>query len=102
MAIDYKKEWEELQRVHGAKGVTIPGEGLTIRLAALMKTQIQDTINDREKLMKQYIKERMATDITGANENYHFVRIDTRWGTFGTVAISKKDFDAWCKSKGGK
>lgn len=102
MATDYKKEWEKLQRVHGAKGVTIPGEGLTIRLGALMKTQIQDTINNREKLIKEYLISGMETDITGASQYCHSVNVGFHKNIYGNVSISKEDFDAWYKKKGDK
>lgn len=105
MAIDYKKEWKKLENAYGGAGVIIKGEAITIKLGALMSTQIEKTIDDREKLMEEYMKENMTTDIDGADKHYHHVKITNARkarGPIGTMYVHKKDFDAWCKEKGGK
>ena len=102
MAIDYKKEWEKLEERYGAFGVNIPHEALSVRLKALMDAQIRDTINDREKLMREYLMEKMRTDINGGDKVCYHVRIVFRGDTYTNVKMVKADFDAWCKKKGGK
>ena len=90
MAIDYKKEWEELHK------------DASPELRFLMNTQIERTIGKRESLMKEYIKKDITTDIAQGYRTSYDVKVfyDDRW--FGTVNISKSNFDAWCKKKGDK
>ena len=102
MAIDYKKEWEELGDSYGAFGVNIPHEALSVKLRALMNNQIKRTIGKRESLMKEYLKAGMRTDITGADKHCHYVDIRFHKHVYGNIAVSKAGFDAWCKKKGGK
>ena len=102
MAIDYKKEWEELLSKHGSWGVNVPHEAVSVTLHSIMDAQIDDTINDREKLMEKYIKAQIRTDIIGADRGYHKVKIEVFGESRGCVDISKSAFKAWCKKKGGK
>ena len=102
MAIDYKEEWKKLENAYGGAGVTIKGEAITIKLGALMSTQIEKTIDDREKLMEEYMKENIMTEIDGADKHYHHVKIVSARkarGSIGTMYVHKEDFDAWCKKK---
>lgn len=100
MAIDYKKEWKKLHNKHGNKNIRIAGN--LHKLHEVMNKQIDETIVNREILMRAYVEEEMITDITGGNKNFHFVRVDTQWGTFGTICVSKKDFAKWCEEEGDK
>ena len=110
MAIDYKKEWEKLMKEHGEKGIVECKEhqekgvvefSVPRRLGTLMKSQIHNTIQKREKLMKHYLISGMKTDIIGASQYCHSVSIGFHNNVFGTVSISKKDFGAWCKKRRG-
>ena len=90
MAIDYKKEWEELYK-----------DALS-GLRLLMDNQIKRTISKRESLMKEYLKGGMKTDITGGDLVCYHVQISFYDKIFTRVFITKRNFDAWCKKKGGK
>ncbi len=104
MAIDYKKEWEKLEEKYGAFGVNIPHKALSVRLKALMDVQIRDTIDNREKLMEEFVKSRMTTDIVEGQKDGYLVGIYFKGGPmYGKVLITKKEFQAWIKrEKGGK
>jgi hypothetical protein len=100
MAIDYREEWKKLLKEHGDKGIL--GFGIAIRLGALMRNQIQNTISRREELMYEYMQERIIhTNIIGGNKDFHEVQvIDKRYHTvICTRSINKEDFAAWCKEK---
>ena len=100
MAIDYGKEWKKLMKEHGKKG--IQEFSVAIKLGTLMRNQIHNTIDKREKLMREYLKVGMGTDITSGDKVCHYVHVVFRKHIFGTVAVSKKDFAAWCEKKGGR
>ena len=104
MAIDYKEEWEKLEKAYGDAGVIIKGEAITIKLGSLMHTQVKRTINKREHLMKEFIRARVTTDISGSKEEYHEVQIYINGLPRGRYLVSKLEFAAWCKKKekGGK
>lgn len=106
VAIDYKKEWEKLLSKHGSWGVNIPHEALSVTLESIMANQIENTINQREKLMEGYIKERIITEIDGGERHFHNVQvIDKAHGKahwlIGTIHVHKADFNVWCKKKKG-
>ena len=90
MAIDYKKEWEELY------------EDASPELKFLMDTQIERTIGKRESLMKQYLINGMKTDVTGGDKFVHYVDVSFYKNVFCNIAISKASFKVWCKKKGDK
>ena len=104
MAIDYKKEWRTLKQTYGRyliPGADRPHHATT--LDEVMNFQIQHTIMARERLMEEFIKENLTTEIDGGNKNSHNVNIIFRGGKmYGKISVSKKDFDVWCKKKGGK
>ena len=102
MAIDYKKEWEKLRANHGTAGMVSNPDKTILSLGKLMDKQISVTISKREKLMKQYLISGMETDITGASQYCHSVNVGFHKNIYGNVSISKEDFNAWCKKKGGK
>lgn len=100
MVIDYRKEWEKLHNTHGKMNIRIQGN--LHKLYEVMNKQISETITGRERLMKEYLKAGMVTDITGGDKLCHYVHVVFHENIFGTVAISKKDFAKWCEKKGGK
>jgi len=104
MAIDYKKEWEKLHSSHGKclldKRKILHGPNPL--LSTVMDTQIRQTIGKREGLMKEYLKSGIKTDITGGDKYCHDVDVRFHDNVFGNISVSKVDFDAWCKKKGGK
>ena len=105
MAINYKEEWEKLLKAYGSKNVITYHPDEKSRLRDLMHLQIQGTIDDREKLMEEYVKNHITTEIDGTDKEYHHIKIvvDSKArGPIGTMYIHKKDFDAWCEKKGGK
>ena len=107
MAIDYKKEWEELHTAYENNIVVGADAHKTVSLGELMERQIKRTINKREKLMKEYVKESITTEIDGGERHFHNVNIidkrheTTKW-LIGTIHVHKADFNAWCKKRGGK
>lgn len=100
MAIDYKKEWEKLQRAHGKRTMSVGGSRSL--LSAVMHNQINDTIENREKLMDEYVKTRVQTEIIGGDTLCHKVKLTVVEEPRGTIWISKTGFDQWCEKKGGK
>lgn len=100
MAIDYKKEWGNLRNSTGHCTVIKNETGTT--LANIMDTQIVSTIENREKLMQEYVREQIETDIVGADTLCHKVKLEVITEPRGCIWISKSAFDAWCKKKGGK
>jgi len=104
MAIDYKKEWKKLQHIYG--GYTIQDHrgtchSIPTTLDEVMNFQIQHTIQTREKLMQEFVKERLTTNIDGGTKNSHRVYIILRGELFGNISVLKEDFDKWCEKKGG-
>ena len=104
MAIDYKKEWEKLMSTHGQCYIQVKtgSPKSTTMLGSLMVAQIKRTIGKRESLMKEYLANGMKTDITGGDALCHYVGIGFHKKVYGNIAVSKADFDAWCKKKGGR
>jgi hypothetical protein len=105
MAIDYRKEWDTLQNIYGK--CMVSNLDLKTSLKELMDFQIRTTISNREKLMEQYVKENIATEICDGDKDFHHIKIvNTRTrgvkSPLGTMYIHKKDFAAWCKKKGGE
>jgi len=109
MAIDYKKEWCLLKHIYGKYIIQdkrgIPSIPTT--LDEVMNFQIQHTIMAREKLMEEYVKERITTNIDGGEKSFYNVQvIDKAHGRvnwlLGSLHIHKADFATWCKKKGGK
>ncbi len=104
MAIDYKKEWKELQHVYGK--YTIQDQrglpSIPTDLNELMNFQIQRTISKREKLMEEYIKSHMTTDIGKVNSEIYSVRLSLHDCPTGNISVGRLNFDEWCKKKGGK
>jgi len=100
MAIDYREEWEKFRVYYRGFQTTHNGQSIS----DLMNDWIKDTIESREKLMREYICEGMKTDIVGGSRQCHQVTIQIRGNIFGTVSISKDDFRNWLKKrmKGGK
>jgi hypothetical protein len=103
MAIDYKKEWEKLQESTGHCTVVKEHTGTTLNV--IMDTQIRKTVDVREELMKEYVKEeRITTEIDGGERHFHNVQIidkahgRTHW-LIGTINVHKADFNTWCKEK---
>ena len=100
MAIDYGKEWQKLRKSTGY--CTVIKNGATT-LDIIMDTQIRKTIDERELLMEEYMKETILTEISGGDKHYHHIKItDSKArgpGPIGTMYIHKEDFDAWCKKK---
>lgn len=107
MAIDYKKEWEKLvakygyYHMHDKEGKAIA----TTTLGSIMSTQIRHTINEREKLMQEYVREeRITTEIDGGEKHFYNVQvIDKAHGKIhwliGNIHVHKADFATWCKKK---
>jgi len=107
MAIDYKKEWEKVSNKYGCCGVNIPHEAVSVSLRSIMENQIRKTINKREHLMKEYMKERITTEIDGADKNLHFVNVirlhkNGNKSLLSRQSVGKKDFEYWCKKKEGR
>lgn len=103
MAIDYKVEWEKLSSMYGCCGVNIPHEAVSVTLRSIMENQIADTISEREKLMEEFIKQKMTTSIGKQDKLCYYVDLVINKGIFGRFGISRKDFDKWLKEwKGGK
>ena len=108
MAIDYKEEWKKFRAKYGYNYIQAK-EGSpksTLTLDNLMKTWIRNAILGRERLMEEYVKENITTNINGGERHFHKVDvIDKRHGRtdwlIGTIHVHKADFDAWCKKKGG-
>ena len=99
MAIDYKKEWEKLQRECGH--LTIIKNGC-VTLGYVMDNQIKKTISKREGLMKEFIKENIKTDIAGGGKGFHLVDVIYKEAFRDRIRIRKQDFATWCEKKGGK
>jgi len=97
MAIDYKREWD---RLHCHYGSYLVRTGLSMTpLNVLMNKQIADTINKREKLMEEYVKKMITTNIFSTNKEFHKVQIYINGVQREIYFVSKQDFNAWCKKK---
>ena len=102
MAIDYGEEWKKLHNRYGGKEIyTAKGK---VKLYELMNGQIHETICRREKLMGEFIKERIiTTNITDGTKDSHLVDIIFRKNLFGRVSIGKEEFQKWIENrKGGR
>jgi len=102
VAIDYGIEWKKLRGKHGLCRINIKGK--QVHLKQVMDNQIEDTINAREKLMEEFIRARITTNISKSEEQYHEVQICVNGIPRGRYHVSKLEFDTWCKEKmkGGK
>jgi len=98
MAIDYKEEWEKLQREHGSDAI-LPGTGYATNLGNIMVAQIKRTINRREHLMKEYVKENITTEIDGGEKDFYLVNIVFKGAFRDKISVHKRAFDNWCKNK---
>lgn len=97
MAIDYKKEWEKLHKECGH--LTIIKNGC-VTLEYVMDNMIRDTINGREKLMEEYIKEMIRTSIEGGTKHFHLVKVNAHdLLLMDKLHVSKADFAAWLKNR---
>ena len=106
MAIDFRKEWKRFRAEYGHCYIQAK-EGSpksTCALANVMDTWMRNVILNRERLMEEYMKERITTEIDGGNSEAHNVKIiDKRCNILiCSKFINKKHFDEWCKKKGGK
>ncbi len=97
MAIDYKKEWEKLQESTGHCTVLKNDTGTT--LGVIMTGQIQTTISNREKLMEQFIRARITTNISESKGGSHEVEIYINGLPRGRYLVSKLEFATWCKNR---
>jgi len=101
MAIDYGKEWKLLQQIYGKYTIQdtrgIPSIPTT--LDEVMDFQIQHTIAQREKLMQEFVKERITTNIDGGTRNSHNVNFIFRGGRITNISVLKEEFANWCKKK---
>jgi len=102
MAIDYKKEWLRFEKAFGNNAIVYSGLKGMPTIKELMKSQIKNVIDNREKLMGRYVRENIITEISGADKDYHHIKITNRRlprGPIGTMYIAKKDFADWCKRR---
>lgn len=104
MAIDYKKEWEELYHIYGKHSVQDQRGIFSIATALdeVMNFQIRHTIQTREKLMEEYLKENIRTNIDGGDKDTHRVEVMYHGQRLYSIRIPKKDFSKWCEKKGDK
>ena len=100
MAIDYREEWEKFRVYYRGFQTTHNGQSIS----DLMNDWIKDTIESREKLMQEYIREGVQTEIVGGEAANHTVKLIVRGHTRGCILISKDAFRNWLKKrmKGGK
>jgi hypothetical protein len=99
VAIDYKEQWKRLHNTHGSKNVRVAG--VLMSLSELMNRQINETIVIREKLMEEFIKQRITTNIDGGTKNSHMVDIIFRGRQLDRVSVNKEDFQKWVDAKRG-
>lgn len=97
MAIDYGKEWQKLRKSTGHCTVVKNNTGTT--LDVIMDTQIRETIDGREKLMEEYVKAQIGTEIIGADGSYHTVKLEVFGESRGTVPVSKNAFNTWLRNR---
>jgi len=97
MAIDYRKEWEKLYNKYGGNSIRIAGS--LHRLCEVMNRQINETINEREKLMEEYVKRMITTNISDTNERQHEVQIYINGFPRVSYFVDRPEFNAWCKKK---
>ena len=99
MAINYENEWEKLRKRHGGKGLIGDHGNTILRLSTVMDEQTKATIAEREKLMEEYIKGRITTNIADGIKSLHLVDVFFEEKLFGRVTISKEDFQKWVDEK---
>ena len=102
MAIDYRKEWKKFQAKCGNYYIVKdPGSAITPTHTVKneMDTQIRNTILERERLMNEYIHEKMQTNIDGGTKLAHNVDIILNGVLSARVSINKKHFAEWCERK---
>ena len=101
MAIDYKEEWETLQHIYGKYAIQderkIPS--IPTSLNEVMNFQIQHTIQAREKLMEEFVKSRMKTDITSSSKYMYTVGVIFRGNIIAYVKVDKDAFQSWLKNR---
>lgn len=97
MAIDYKEEWKKFRVYYGRRQVET--RGVDESIGELMDGWIKATIESREKLMKEYLKHIMKTDITGGDKYCHYVGINFGKHVYGNIGVSKEDFHKWLKNR---
>lgn len=106
MVIDYREEWEKFKRHYGRYCIAdrTTKDGLRLHVGRLMEDWIKDTINSREKLMEEFVRQRMTTNISKQDKYCYYVDIVIDEGIFGRFGISKKQFATWLKNrkKGGE
>jgi len=96
MAIDYRKEWEKFRTLYGKYKVS---SDLKTNIRELMDFQVSQTINEREKLMEEYVREGVQTEIVGGEAKYYTVKIVVRGHMRGCISISKDAFQNWLKKR---
>lgn len=102
MAIDYKEQWNSLCARHGDKVILTTAAGHRATLKDVMDSQIRVTIFRREKLMDEFIKERIiTTNIADGTKNSHLVDIIFRGRQLDRVSVNKEDFQKWVDAKRG-
>lgn len=99
MAIDYEKEWKKLRAAHGSRVVLQTDAGYDVNLKCIMGSMIRDTINDREKLMKEFVTQKLTINIIQQDKHYYCVDIVIDGGTFGSYNVSKNEFHTWLKNR---
>ena len=97
MAIDYKDEWKKLRGQHGLDTVTSRDGFHISTLGELMDSRIKNTINNREKLMEEFVKERIKTNIDGGNKKSHNVNVVYRGKLLCNATVHKEEFKNWIK-----
>ena len=111
MAIDYKGVWEEFREEYGQNyiQVKVGSPKSTSTLDNLMNTWIRNVILDRERLMEEYVKEKIYTEIDGGQKRCHIVNVverhrNGRNSLLVKMKVGKQDFEYWVykKEKGGK
>ena len=105
MAIDYREQWAKFRAECGRYYIVFDPKDViepTCKLGNIMDTWMRNVNLNRERLMREYLMEKMRTDINGGDKVCYHVRIVFRGDTYINVKMVKADFDAWCKKKGGK
>jgi len=107
MAIDYREEWEKFRVYYGGRRVESKqsevGAGVSLTLGSLMNGWIRDIIDSREKLMEEFVKSRMSTDIVEGRKDGYLVGIWFKGGPmYGKVSVTRKEFHSWLKREKGK
>ena len=104
MAIDYREQWEEFKVYYRFRKVEAEEVGAGATIGKLMEDWIKDVIEGREKLMQEFVKQRLTTNIGKQDKHCYYVDIVINDGIFGRFAVSRNEFRTWLKNgkKGGK